>query len=56
MTGYYSMVTYLDGKTFRREIHSCTIVVGDLHIITGTGPYSEAYPAGTYNYVLEYFK
>ena len=56
MTGYYTMVTYKDGKTFRKEIFSFDTVASINNVITGTGPYSEVYPAGTYNYVLEYFK
>jgi hypothetical protein len=56
MTGYYSLVTYLNGKTFRREIYSFDIVATTNNVIMGTGAYSEVYPAGTYSYVLEYFK
>ena len=56
MTGYYTMVTYKDGKTFRKEIFSFDIVPSTNNVITGTGPYSEVYPQGTYSYVLEYFK
>jgi uncharacterized protein affecting Mg2+/Co2+ transport len=56
MTGYYSMVTYKDGKTFRREIYSFDTALATLNVITGTGAYSEVLPAGTYSYVLEYFK
>jgi hypothetical protein len=56
MSGYYSMVIYKDGKTFRREIYSFDTTLATLNVITGTGAYSEVLPAGTYNYVLEYFK
>lgn len=57
MTGYYSMVTYKDGKTFRSSIYSfdTTVTTGD-NVITGNGVFSEVLPAGTYSYVLEYFK
>jgi hypothetical protein len=54
--GYYSMSTYINGKTFRKEIFSFDTSTASNNVITGTGPYSEVYPAGTYNYVLEYFK
>ena len=56
MTGYYSMTTYIGGKTFRKEIFSFDTTTATNNVITGTGPYTEIYPAGTYNYVLEYFK
>jgi len=56
MSGYYSMTTYKDGKPFRKEIFSFDTSTASNNVITGTGPYSEVYPAGTYNYVLEYFK
>ena len=56
MTGYYSMTTYKDGKTFRKEIFSFNALTATNNVITGTGPYTEIYPSGTYNYVLEYFK
>lgn len=57
MTGYYSMVTYKDGKSFRSTIYSFnTTVSTGANVITGNGVFAEVYPAGTYNYVLEYFK
>jgi hypothetical protein len=56
MTGYYTMVTYKDGKTFRTEIYSFDTSVSTSNVITGNGIFSEVYPAGTYNYVLQYFK
>ena len=56
MSGYYSMVIYKEGKTFRREIYSFDTTLATLNVITGTGAYSEVLPAGTYNYVLEYFR
>ena len=56
MTGYYSMVTYKEGKTFRRDIYSFDTLSTTNNVICGTGAYSEILPAGTYNYVLEYFK
>lgn len=56
MTGYYSLKTYKDGKTFRNQIlsFSTTDTVGN--VITGNDFLTEVYPSGTYNYVLEYFK
>ena len=56
MTGYYSMVTYKDGKTFRSTIYSFDIASSTNNVICGTGVFSEVLPAGTYSYVLEYFK
>jgi hypothetical protein len=56
MTGYYSLTTYIGGKTYRREIYSFDTATSTNNVVTGTGAYSEVLPAGTYNYVLEYFK
>jgi hypothetical protein len=56
MTGYYSLITYQNGKTFRREIYSFDTASSTNNVICGNGIYSEVLPAGTYNYVLEYFK
>lgn len=56
MSGYYSFTTYKDGKTFRREVASFDSSVSTNNVVTGTGGYTEIYPAGVYNYVLEYFK
>ena len=56
ITGYYSMVIYKDGKTFRSTIYSFDISATTNNVITGNEVFSEVYPAGTYNYVLEYFK
>jgi hypothetical protein len=56
MTGYYSLTTYKDGKTFRNQIISFDTVATTDNVVTGNGFMTEAYPAGSYNYVLEYFK
>ena len=56
MTGYYSLTTYRDGKTFRNQIISFDTVATTGNVVTGSGFMTEVYPAGTYNYVLEYFK
>ncbi len=56
MTGYYSFTIYKEGKTFRREIRSFDINITDNNVVTGNGLFSEIIPAGTYNFVLEYFK
>lgn len=56
MTGYYSLTTYKDGKTFRNQVLSFDTVATTANVVTGTGFMTEVYPAGTYNYVLEYFK
>lgn len=56
MTGYYSFVTYTGGKTYRREINSFSTASSTNNVVTGSGSFSEVLPAGTYSYVLEYFK
>ena len=60
ITGYYKMTTYIGGKTFRSDISSLTINIDPLAlnvlVVTGSGLFSEVYPAGTYTYTLEYFK
>jgi hypothetical protein len=56
MTGYSSLLTYKDGKKFRTEINFFDTSATTDNVITGNGNYSEVYPAGTYTYVLEYFK
>lgn len=58
MTGYYKITTYLNGMTFRNDISSFNIdpLVTSNNVITGSGLFSEVYPAGTYSYILEYFK
>lgn len=56
MSGYYSMVIYKDGKTFRNGIYSFDTTQATSNVITGSGSFSEVLPAGTYSYVLEYFK
>lgn len=59
MTGYYKMTTYQGGKTFRSDISEfkmTTTVLNIDNVVTGNGLFSEVYPAGTYDYTLEYFK
>lgn len=58
MTGYYKMTTYKDGITFRSDISKFDmdpLVLID-NVTTGSGLFTEVYPAGTYTYSLEYFK
>ena len=59
LTGYIKMTTYKDGKTFRSEISSLTIdplpAVNTITVVTGNGMFSEVYPAGAYDYTLEFF-
>ena len=58
MTGYYKMTTYKDGVTFRSDISKFDmdpLVLID-NVTTGSGLFTEVYPAGTYTYSLEYFK
>ena len=56
MTGYNSMSIYQAGKLFRNQIKSFDISNSTDNMITGSGLFSEVYPPGTYDYVLEYFK
>lgn len=56
MTGYYSFVVYKDGMTFRNSIVSFNTATSTNNVTTGYGIFTEAYPAGNYSYVLEYFK
>jgi hypothetical protein len=59
MSGYYKMTTYLSGKTFRSDISEfkmTTTVLNTDNVVTGNGLFSEVYPAGTYDYTLEYFQ
>jgi hypothetical protein len=59
MTGYYKMTTYLSGKTFRSDISEfkmITTVLNTDNVVTGNGLFSEVYPAGPYDYTLEYFQ
>ena len=56
MTGYYAIFILKDGKLFRNSISSFDMVATMDNVITGSGFFNESYPAGTYDYVLEYFK
>jgi hypothetical protein len=56
MTGYYSFVVYKDGMTFRNSIVSFNTATSTNNVTTGYSMFTEAYPAGNYSYVLEYFK
>ncbi len=56
MTGYYSFVVYKEGKTFRNTIVSFDTDASTNNVVTGSGLFTEVYPAGTYNFVLQYFK
>lgn len=57
LTDYYSIRILKDGKPFRNEVRSFSVVAGSpIAVITGNGMMSEIYPSGTYTYVLEYFK
>jgi hypothetical protein len=56
MTGYYSFVVNKDGMTFRNSIVSFNTATSTNNVTTGFGMFTEAYPAGNYSYVLEYFK
>ena len=56
MTDYYSLTTFRNGKTFRKQIISFDLNATTNNVVTGSGFLSEVYPAGDYTYVLEYFK
>lgn len=56
MTGYYNILIYKDGKTFRNQIVSFDTNASSDNVVTGNGFMTEVYPAGIYSYVLEYFK
>ena len=55
MTGYFKFSTYSNGALFRGEIHSFDVNAVTNNVVLGNGFFSEVYPAGTYEYVLEYF-
>jgi hypothetical protein len=56
MSDYYSITTFKDGKTFRKQIISFDLTATTNNVVTGSGFLTEVYPAATYTYVLEYFK
>lgn len=56
ITGYYSFVVYKNNKTFRTGIYSIDMLSSTNNAVTGNGFFSEVYPAGSYDYVIEYFK
>lgn len=56
MTRYYTIVILKDGLVYRNQIISFDVNAATDNVITGSGLFSEVYPAGTYDYVLEYFK
>jgi hypothetical protein len=56
MSKYYTIVILKDGMVFRNQIISFDVNATTNNVITGSGLFSEVYPAGTYDYVLEYFK
>ena len=57
LSDYYSIRIFSNGKPFRNEVRSFTVIAGSpIAVITGNGMMSEVYPSGSYTYVLEYFK
>jgi hypothetical protein len=56
MTSHYAISILKEGKLFRNQISSFDLVATTNNVITGSGLFSETYPAGTYDYILEYFK
>lgn len=56
MTSHYAIYILKEGKLFRNQISSFDMVATTNNVITGSGFFNETYPAGTYDYVLEYFK
>lgn len=58
MTGMYGITIYKSGtnKVYSRELYSYAIGNAAGNAITGSQSISIVYPAGTYDYVLEYLK
>lgn len=58
MTGMYGITIYRAGsnQVYDRSLYSYTLGTAAGNAITGSGGVSRTYPAGTYDYVLEYFK
>jgi len=58
MTGMYGITIYKTGTNvvYDRSLYSYTLGTGAGNAITGSPSMSVVYPAGTYDYVLEYLK
>lgn len=59
MTGMYRISIYQNGTTTMRlasSVYAFDVTKLSNNVITGNYPFSEIYPAGIYNYTLEYFK
>ncbi|WP_292009030.1 hypothetical protein [Chryseobacterium sp.] len=58
MTGLYGITIYKSGSNtvYSRDLYSYTIATTAGNAITGSPTVSVVYPAGTYDYVLEYLK
>jgi len=58
MTGMYGITIYKAGTNtvYDRSLYSYTLGTGAGNAITGSPSMSVVYPAGTYDYVLEYLK
>lgn len=58
ITGVYRISIYKNGGTVRlaSSVYAFDTSISTANVTTGNYPFSEVYPAGTYNYTLEYFK
>lgn len=58
MTGLYGITIYKagTGTVYSRDLYSYTVTTSAGNAITGSPSMSVVYPAGTYDYVIEYLK
>ncbi|NIF04305.1 hypothetical protein F3J23_02530 [Chryseobacterium sp. Tr-659] len=58
MTGLYGITIYKSGSgtVYSRDLYSYTVATTAGNAITGSPSMSVVYPAGTYDYVIEYLK
>lgn len=58
MTGLYKMTIFKPGGStvFATGVQTFNIASSTNNVVTGEGMITQVYPAGTYDYVLEYFK
>jgi len=58
MTGLYKMTIFKPGGStvFATGVQTFNVATSTNNVVTGEGMITQVYPAGTYDYVLEYFK
>lgn len=57
ISSYYSITIYKpDGSTYRNTVSLVDLTSSTGNLITGNGFLNEVFPAGNYDYILEYFK